>query len=356
MKILHAPRDDAGIATGLAIGERRLGHESTVVALYRGMAPTRREVGADLSGRSLPGRFAGHLAALFEHRTGYDVYNFLGGATFLHFPRRGVSLLDLPFIDRDAAVVFTFTGSDARPVLGHRSALLQSAIEESLGGRPTRRSLERRDAFRRRSIAKAARRAGHLFATNPDLLCELPEGASFLPYPLAAFDSIGDHPHRFFADDKVHIVHAPTQRALKGTRFVLEAIERLEGELGDRFRFSLVEGLPHDEALRRYAEADLLVDQLLVGWYGVVAAEAMRMGIPVVSFIDDDQLGAVPAEMAAALPVVRADPSNLAAVLRRLVVEREQLLDIGRRGRVYAEAWHDPTMVARQAVERYRRG
>ena len=35
MRILHTPRNPAGIATGLAEGERRLGHTAEVLTLYR---------------------------------------------------------------------------------------------------------------------------------------------------------------------------------------------------------------------------------------------------------------------------------------------------------------------------------
>lgn len=355
LKILHAPRNDAAVGTGLAVGEAQLGHDPVVLTYYRQFTRYPGERCADLGGRGRFRQLIGHLRAFQGHRTGYDVYNFIGGATFLHYPRHGLTLLDLPFIDRDAAVVFTYTGSDARPLLGRGSAALQRALEESVGGRPSRRAVRRRDATRRRSIDKAARRADHFFALNPDLLRELPEGASFLPYPLAGFARLGEHRHRFFRDDRVNIVHAPTNRALKGTKFVLEAIEHLAAELGDRFRFTLLEGLPHEEAVQRYRQADLLVDQLLIGWYGMVATETMRMGIPAVAFIEDDHLPAIPSAMAAQLPVIRADPSNLAAVLRRLVTEREQLVELGRRSRAYVEAWHDPVVVARQALEYYRR-
>lgn len=354
LRILHAPRNDAAIGTGLAIGEAELGHRPRVLTYYRQFTRYPGEQCLDLGGRSRFGQLIGHLQAFLANRTGYDVYNFGGGATFLHYPRRGLNLLDLPFIDRDAIVVFTFTGSDARSLIGSGSAFLQRAMAESVGGSLPRRSLRRREAARRRSIDKAARRADHFFAVNPDLLRGLPEGASFLPYPLADFDRLGEHRHRFFRDDKVHIAHAPTRRALKGTKFVLEAIEHLEPELGDRFSFTLLEGLPHDEALQRYREADLFVDQLLIGWYGMVATEVMRMGIPVVAFIDDDHLHAIPSTMSAQLPVIRADPSNLAEMLRGLILERDQLPEVGRRCRAFVESWHDPLVVARQAVAHYR--
>ena len=43
----------------------------------------------------------------------------------------------------------------------------------------------------------------------------------------------------------------------------------------------IVEGLHHDEAFERYRNADIVVDQLHAGWYGLLAIECMALGKPV---------------------------------------------------------------------------
>jgi glycosyltransferase involved in cell wall biosynthesis len=75
------------------------------------------------------------------------------------------------------------------------------------------------------------------------------------------------------------VLHAPSSRRRKGTEHVLEAVEGLDVEL------DLVEGLRHDEARRHYERADIVVDQLNAGWYGVFALEAMALGKPVLSYL-----------------------------------------------------------------------
>src|SRR5439155_18707648 len=67
------------------------------------------------------------------------------------------------------------------------------------------------------------------------------------------------------------VVHAPSNRARKGTEHVIAACEQLPVEL------EIVEGVPHDEARKRYARADIVVDQLYAGWHGVFALEAMAL-------------------------------------------------------------------------------
>ena len=78
------------------------------------------------------------------------------------------------------------------------------------------------------------------------------------------------------------VVHAPSSRRRKGSEHVIAACEGLDVEL------ELVEGLHHDEALKRYRAADIVVDQLNAGWYGLFAIEAMALGKPVVTFLHDE--------------------------------------------------------------------
>src|SRR5262249_35591321 len=65
------------------------------------------------------------------------------------------------------------------------------------------------------------------------------------------------------------VVHAPSNRTRKGTEHVIAACEQLDVDL------RIVEGMHHDEARKLYASADIVVDQLNAGWYGLFAIEAM---------------------------------------------------------------------------------
>ena len=78
------------------------------------------------------------------------------------------------------------------------------------------------------------------------------------------------------------VLHAPSSRTRKGTEHVIAACEQLDCEL------EIVEGLDHREAFERYRDADVVVDQLNAGWYGVFAIEAMALGKPVVTFLHDE--------------------------------------------------------------------
>jgi len=145
------------------------------------------------------------------------------------------------------------------------------------------------------------------------------------------------------------IVHAPSNRATKGTDAVIRACASLPVDL------ELVEGLPNDEALERYKAADIIVDQLKVGWYGVFAIEAMALGKPVVCYLHDDALRRTEAAFGTKVPLVAATEETLAERLRPLVESAAQRQSVGAAGRAYVEQLHDADRIADQLIDIYER-
>jgi glycosyltransferase involved in cell wall biosynthesis len=103
-----------------------------------------------------------------------------------------------------------------------------------------------------------------------------------------------------------------------------------------------------------YEQADLVIDQLLVGWYGGMAVEAMALGKPVISYIREGDLRFIPPAMSSQLPIIRATPSTLYDVLSEwLTVRRQELSRVGSRSRAYVERWHDPLWIANRLKREY---
>jgi hypothetical protein len=202
------------------------------------------------------------------------------------------------------------------------------------------------DAERRRRVARFERWADGIFYLNPDLAHVLPARARFVPY--AHVDPRIWLPRPRDPARRPVVVHAPSDPVVKGTDRVVDAVGALQAE-GLDFEFRLVRDLPHDEARAIYEGADVAIDQLHAGWYGGVAVELMALGVPVLSFIRQDDLGVLPPEMRDDLPVLDIAPDSLQAVLRG-VLERPPSAEPFRR---YAERWHDPRQIARTVSEAY---
>ena len=131
------------------------------------------------------------------------------------------------------------------------------------------------------------------------------------------------------------VLHAPSSRKRKGTEHVVSACEQLGVEL------EIVEGLDHRQAFERYRNADIVVDQLNAGWYGVLAIEAMALGKPVVTFLHDEAVRRTEEAFGVEVPIVSATKDSLADVLRTLVESPDERRRIGAASRAYVERVHD---------------
>ncbi|MEG0662472.1 MAG: glycosyltransferase, partial [Anaerovoracaceae bacterium] len=129
------------------------------------------------------------------------------------------------------------------------------------------------------------------------------------------------------------IVHAPSLRSGKGTDNILKVLDQLDAE----FTLELVEGKTQQEAFAIYKTADIVIDQISVGSYGVFAIEAMALGKPVITYISDDMRKTFPEN----LPIVSAIPETLGAKLKKLIENGDYRSTLGKAGRVYVEGYHD---------------
>jgi glycosyltransferase involved in cell wall biosynthesis len=143
------------------------------------------------------------------------------------------------------------------------------------------------------------------------------------------------------------VLHAPSSRRRKGTEHVVDVCEQLDVEL------EIVEGLDHREAFERYRNADVVVDQLNAGWYGVFAIEAMALGKPVVTFLHDEAVTRTEEAFGLEVPLVRATKETLADALRPLVESPEERWRVGAASRAYVERVHDADAVAARLVDLY---
>jgi glycosyltransferase involved in cell wall biosynthesis len=131
------------------------------------------------------------------------------------------------------------------------------------------------------------------------------------------------------------VLHAPSSRRRKGTEHVVAACAELGVDL------EIVEGLDHRQAFERYRRADVVVDQLNAGWYGVFAIEAMALGKPVVTFLHDEAVRRTEQAFGVPVPIVSATKETLAAALAPLVSSTEERRRLGAASRAYAEEVHD---------------
>ena len=135
-------------------------------------------------------------------------------------------------------------------------------------------------------------------------------------------------------------------RDIKGTGAVFAAIERLQSE-GVRIRLIHSSEIRGRDTRFLLAQADIIVDQLVIGRYGAHACEGMMLGKPVVCHIDRREPAGV-SELSCwnDCPLVDATEETIYPVLKQLAMSPEERDRIGRASRAYAMKWHDSDSAA----------
>jgi hypothetical protein len=281
----------------------------------------------------------------------YDVLHFYFGQSLFSWgdgPRPArMWFVDLKLAKKFKRKVFmTLQGCDVR--MSQRAA--ESDVSPCQFGNcgNAQRCRAKLDAQRRMFIERILPLVDRVFVLNPDLAKDV-SPASFLPYACVDVEAIRLSPPK--TQGPIVILHAPSDPSIKGTREVLAAVERLQ----QRYPIELLQvtGLPHDEAMQIYPRADLVIDQLLCGWYGAFAVEAMAMGKPVACYVRDEDLQVLPAAMKEELPLLRVRPETLEADLEAALMARSQWAEWGRRSREYVLRWHAPARIAQAMVDAY---
>lgn len=359
LRVLHCPSNTAGHSQGLASAERRLGLKSRQVSFepHPYGYETDEVLYAGCTGEL--GRQFKRWGLVWRALRDFDIVHFNFGQSILPSPIRNrtrsftagianayyrvTGMADLPVLKwAGKGIIVTYQGDDARQgrfCQEHFPISPAGEVEEGYYSSAT-------DAHKQQMIGQMARYADRIYALNPDLLHVLPSHARFLPYGHVDLAEWRPSTVRKGTGNAPVVVHAPSHRGIKGTRFLLEAVQRLQTE-GVRFQFDLVENMPRTAARHIYERADLIVDQLLCGWYGGLAVECMALGKPVVAYIRETDLVFIPPGMRAELPLIQATPQTIYQVLKEWLTEkRHQLHEIGQRSRLFVERWHDPLKIA----------
>ncbi|MDX6508072.1 MAG: hypothetical protein QOG06_2716 [Gaiellaceae bacterium] len=307
LRVTHCPVNIAGIPWENVQALRRKGVDARLVVFERGKLHPEADVSLDRAG-PLPLRLMQQFVAFAKLAPQTDIFHFYFGLTLI--PKS----LQFPLLRLlGKKTVFHYLGSDIRG---------KTPAELAFGKRANAEIVGSYDATR--WVPEA-----HVIPPGLDLRPFTPVPPSDNPRPL--------------------VVHAPSNREKKGTRYVIEACEQLPVDL------EIVEGVPHDVARERYARADIIVDQLNAGWHGVFALESMALGKPVVTYLKPDVVERSAEGFGVRLPVVPATKETLVDALRPLVERPALRREIGAASRAYVEQVHDIERIADRLVDLYRR-
>lgn len=156
------------------------------------------------------------------------------------------------------------------------------------------------------------------------------------------YHSVGNYELRLRKDGK----------NIKGTSAVMAAIDRLNSE-GIKVRLIFATDIPNLDVRYLQAQADVIVDQLIIGEYGANAREGMMLGKPVICYLNSkgNEDGRYDMSWKDEVPLVQATQSTIYEVLKSLLLHADKRREIGLASRRYALKWHSADACAKRYVE-----
>jgi glycosyltransferase involved in cell wall biosynthesis len=137
------------------------------------------------------------------------------------------------------------------------------------------------------------------------------------------------------------VTHSPNHRDVKGTKFILEAISKLNEE-GFKVELILIEGKSNEEVREQLQNSsDVHIDQLHSDSYGLSAIESMALGIPTISSFGGEMREFFDRwSFSKTCPIIYSKSDTLADTLRDLIIDRELRTRISEESRQYVLDFH----------------
>ncbi len=147
----------------------------------------------------------------------------------------------------------------------------------------------------------------------------------------------------------IRIAHAPTDRLYKGSDEIIKICKKLENE--KLLKFDLIEGETSEEAIKRKQRCDLFIDQIgdYGGWgYGMNSVESLSMGICTLTEINSEYQNFLPDH-----PFVNVNKESLETDLRKLIKNKDIIIDFGIKAKKWVYKNHDISKVSKKLYDYY---
>lgn len=141
-------------------------------------------------------------------------------------------------------------------------------------------------------------------------------------------------------DNEVIIVHCPNHRAVKGTNFLVEAVNNLTEE-GLKIDLRILEKTDNKTVLEEMKKCDIIAAQFLYG-YAATEIEGMSLAKPVLSNLESGYYNDVARRYTYVIncPIVSTSPENIKDNLRMLITNPKLREETGNKSRKYVEKYH----------------
>ena len=174
---------------------------------------------------------------------------------------------------------------------------------------------------------------------------------SVIPMPVDV-DSIEYIPNK--VEDRIVIFHGITREKAKGTMFIRAALEKIKKEFGEAVEIIVDGHMPFDKYVEIMKRANIVIDQCCSYGYGINADIALAQGKVVLSGARREAIEALGVHDC---PVFNIEPdeNQIYHVLKKIILNKEKIPELGEKGRKYIENVHGCKKIAAEYLKIWKR-
>ena len=132
----------------------------------------------------------------------------------------------------------------------------------------------------------------------------------------------------FVTENKIPIiVHAPSNRGIKGTVHIEKALEKMRKK-GINFEFKLLEKLDNIQVQKIIRKSDIIIDTLIHGGFGNFSLEGLAYGKPVVAYLPEVRNNLHSPDC----PIYSTTIDNFETRLEELITNKKLRIKLGKLG------------------------
>ncbi|WP_343636892.1 glycosyltransferase [Fluviicola sp.] len=154
--------------------------------------------------------------------------------------------------------------------------------------------------------------------------------------------------HKKENPEEIRVVHAPSAPVAKGSSIIRQAMENISAR-HPQVNYVELQQVSNERYQELVATCDLYIDQVIWGFHGVAAIQAMALGKPVVCYLHEIPLQYIPEDH----PIINSNPSTLEATIEKFILNPQLFDDTGKKSIAYYENYHSPKAVAQRLLKTY---
>lgn len=155
---------------------------------------------------------------------------------------------------------------------------------------------------------------------------------------------------KFTSDKPLRILHAPNHKTIKGTSYIKDAIDELSAE-GYPVELIFLQKRPNHEIIEEISKADIVADQLVIGWYAMFALESMALAKPVICYLREDLINlylfAGLLESRDEIPFLNSDVFGFKQLIKNVLDEKIDLTIFSRKSFEYVSKYHSTRYIGK---------